>query len=277
LPQGTTTTWFPNSTTAGYLHTGVTLHPCSSVSSNTTYDSCLFSKGLDLTAGQTGVTITRSKIIGTVHGNYQPAPNLTMTDVEIDSSADASTCATWGLDHYVYTRVDSHGSGCFCGVGWTITDSYCHMLNWGTAGQHMEDVQTTGSGATLKHSNIIADPGTGPGGGNGAWSGVAVMYSHPTFWSPLSNVTWDHNRFELRSPASSWHCFYFGNSCSQPMKPTGVKFTNNVIAGHASDPTGDVPGCGGGDGKQIGWHNDGGATEIWSGNSYEDGTPIPEP
>lgn len=256
--SGGTPTSFPNSSNTG-VPSGVSLAPCSRDLSTdgATYDRCLFASGIALNANN--VTITRSKIVGDITGDYKPR-NLSLTDVEIDGE-NAQTDAFNGTFGYTCLRCKVHNvAKCFSGQGFRVEDSYCYDLyGWGDS--HNEPVLGSGtSPLILRRNNLVANwNGSTSGGG---MSSVVSFYSHGQSWGPVDNIIVEGNRFESRSGAAV--CVYAGNTTDY--HPTNVRFVDNVWAG---GPSG---GCGS---PVIGWQR--GAGNVWTNNRYDSGELIPEP
>lgn len=145
---------FPDSSTTGYAHTGVTLrtvkvgdtgpgwsaenvggNPVFYVRSTTTIDGLDIPMCVKVLASN--VTFTRSRIACasyyTINVSDPPTyySGLTLTDVEIDGLADTSTpgIAVMASAGATYTRLDVHGfgsSGPRLATGTTLQDSYIH-------------------------------------------------------------------------------------------------------------------------------------------------------
>jgi hypothetical protein len=94
------------------------------------------------------------------------------------------------------------------------------------------------------------------------FSAIVSIYSHQE-WTDSSHKSFDYNRFENYIQVPGYPCFYMGYSRDIGAPPTKMVFTNNTIFGCQNS------------GNVVGWAR--GATNIWSGNTIDNGTPIPEP
>jgi len=261
LAPGSTTTGYPDASNTGYLPTGVTLHACSSVTSNNTYDSCLFSNGLDLSAGQTNVTVTRSLINGVVTGN-ESCQNLTMTDTEINGNG-ATNAATNALQCFTWKRINCHSVGqCFYAGTMDVEDSYCHDLN-STPSGHNECVLGSSQGQkTMIHNNFVSNWLNRNGGG---MSSVVSFYADNGFWGPGGNLLFKNNRMDPSGSGAVYCLYAFG-------QPTNTYFQNVLIENNVWAKAGCSPPN---NGPVIYWRT-GQPTNVWSNNAYDDGTPIPD-
>lgn len=255
---GGTPTGFPGPSDTG-VPAGVTLTSCSgNLSTNgATYDRCLFSGGVFLSA--TNVTITRSRIVGGLESSSY-SNRVVLVDVEIDGQNNSND-AFHNLGFYTCTRCKVHDvAKCFSGQGITVEDSYCYDI-YGSGDSHNEPVLAYGtSPIILRRNNLVANWNSARSGGG--MSSVVSLYSHGQNFGAVDNVTIEGNRFE--STGGAVFCVYAGYSGDY--SPTNMKFRDNVFAG------GTMGGC---SAPITGWRS--GSNNVWSNNRYDSGQVIPEP
>lgn len=212
---------YPDETCTGYAHTGVTLHPCSSPLTQPTYDSCLFTGEVNVSAAN--IHVTRSKIVGPVAYRFADGGSLrglVLTDVEIDTSNDLGG-ASIGNNDYTCIRCNVHGGTRGFNVGYNVTiqDSYSH--GWHSqSGDHITGMGSNGGAHNvIDHNNISCDILNDPTG-YACSSGLSVYGDD----SP-GNDDWTITNNLLNSASS-----YCMNIAGPPGKP--YPFTNMHVTGN---------------------------------------------
>jgi hypothetical protein len=114
----------------------------------------------------------------------------------------------------------------------------------------------------------------GPNGAAG-FSSVVSFYadkggSTGNIWGPLANVLFQNNLL-TNTNTNAVYCIY-PNSVNNANTNANIRILNNVFVG---GPNGSCGNTSSNYHLEIGWAS--GSTNVWSGNTYDDGTPIPEP
>lgn len=257
---------FPNASNTGWEHTGVTLQPCSLPLVDSTYDSCLFTG--EVNVSDANITITRSKIVGTVNYRFSDGGslrNLTLIDVEIDSSTSLGG-ATIGNNDYTCIRCHIHGGtrGANVGFNVTIKDSYLHGW-YASPGDHITGIGSNGgANNVIDHNNISCDITNDPSGY--ACSSALSVYGD----DPPGNDNWTITNNLLNSGSS--YCMIIAGPPSKPYPYTNVTVTGNTFgnvgAQYWNKPDAQCTEFG----AISGWT--GGATNTWSNNKDINGSPI---
>jgi hypothetical protein len=248
---------------------GVTLTaysgPCTITELNTVIDAALVNCDLDIQT--TGVSITRSRINGTVYSTDGSGFSFSISDSEVVIGHRVAT----GLSatHYVATRVEVTGGnrGAYCQFDCTIQDSWIHGTEWEDqwhASGVRPEIQTT-----VRHNTLACDAHP-PVGFEGDCS--ADMTGYPDF-APPHDWTIDGNLF-VANELDAAYCTFGGSSPGKPFSDdplTGVdiKFTNNVFQRGTS---GTCAAYG-----PVADFNPAKPGAVWSNNTWDDGTPLPTP
>jgi hypothetical protein len=267
---------FPDENCTGYAHTGVTLHACAAPLTQSTYDSCLFTGEVNVSAAN--VKITRSKIVGYVA--YRTADNgslrgLSLTDVEIDST-DYQGGATIGNNDYTCVRCNVHGGTRGFNVGYNVTikDSYSH--GWHSqSGDHITGIGSNGGAHNvIDHNNISCDI-LNDASGYACSSGISVYGDDAP-----GNDDWTITNNLINSASS--YCMIIAGPPSKPypftnMVVTGNHFGNvgariNNVPDSQCTEFGPVNQPGGG---VHDWNS--GTTNTWSGNVDSNGNAVAAP
>lgn len=257
---------FPDANTTGWQHTGATLHPCSLPLVDSTYDSCLFTGEVNVSASD--ITVTRSKIVGTVNYRFSDGGSLrglTLTDVEIDSS-NALGGAAIGNNDYTCIRCHIHGGtrGANVGFNVTIKDSYLHGWH-SNPGDHITGIGSNGgANNVIDHNNISCDITNDPTGY--ACSSALSVYGD----DPPGNDNWVIKNNLLNSGSS--YCMVIAGPPSKPYPYTNISVTDNTFgnvgAQYWNKPDAQCSEFG----AISGWT--GGPTNTWSGNKDIHGNAI---
>lgn len=256
---------FPDSSNTG-VPPGIQLIECDpNITEPGTYDDCHFMGPITLFTDD--VTIRRSKVEGYIRSDLSDLQNVIFEDIEVDAH-DNITFNAVAVDGYSCRRCQVHDARvCFGGSGMTIEDSYCFDLHGegdpATSGTHNEAIIAFGTKPiVIRHNNLVANwNATTTGGG---MSAVVAIYSHGVF-GPLGNVVLDNNRFENTSGA--FYCMYSGQ---ETYGPSGITVTDNIFVLEDSEYD---RGCS--SPSYPDWVAD--PSNVWSGNTNEDGTPVREP
>lgn len=212
---------FPDENCTGYAHTGVTLHACSTPLTQPTYDSCLFTGEVNVSASN--ITVTRSKIVGYV--DFRTVDDgslrgLTLTDVEIDST-NYQGGATIGNNDYTCIRCNIHGGTRGFNVGYNVTikDSYSH--GWHSQpSDHITGIGSNGGAHnTIDHNNISCDI-LNDSTGYACSSGLSVYGDDPP-----GNDDWTITNNLINSGSS--YCMVIAGPPSKPYPFTNMRVTGN--------------------------------------------------
>lgn len=279
-------TW-PTSATTG-VPTGTTLTaytgPCTITTDNTVIDSKLIScdplevraVNVQITKSQTGRIWIDPELTSTA---YLWSVGLTDSDVIIP---EYTTWSAVSIGSFSLTRVEVQGGnysaqceaaprfgnfGSIC----TIRDSYLH--NQGTdpaIDSHQGGFISEGGPnvLTIDHNYIVCDVPVNPVGG-----GCTGDFNLLAWFGQMQDVTVTNNKFgetasTPRGPGSTAeYCIYGGPVAPNPTT-LRVKFINNTFEKGASGHCGNS-------GPVASWDPTG-TGNVWSGNVYDDGTPVPE-
>lgn len=256
---------FPDSSCTGVLP-GTTLANCSSniTQVNAVYDKCLFAGGLLISSTAKNVTITNSRIMGTVSCSNSNCTSmgLSMTDVEIDGQA-TNFDGIGGIMGYTCKRCDVHHvSKGFAGGNFWVEDSYVHDI-YGSGDTHNEAVLPfNGNNNTMLHNNFDSNWSSNSTGGG--MSAAIALYTHGTFWGPINNVLIEKNRI---TTSVAYYCMYGGNTTDADGDPSNLRVIDNVFGTCSIN--------GPKNGAIVGWLRGNG--NLWQNNTWQDGSEIPEP
>ncbi len=255
----------PNQGCTGWEHTGVTLHACSLPLTNASYDSCLFTGEVNVSAAN--ITVTRSKIVGIV--NYRSSDDgslrgLWLTDVEIDSSG--WTDAAIGNNDYTCIRCDVHGGkrGASLGSNVTLQDSYFHGW-YSNPGDHITGASGHGgSNNIVKHNNISCDIVNDASGY--ACSAALSVYGDDA----PGNDNWliTNNLFN----SGSSYCVQIVGTPSKPYPNTNITFTDNKFGKVGAQYWSKSDSLCSEFGPITGWTS--GSGNVWSGNVDSNGNTV---
>lgn len=238
--------------------------PCAITAANTVIDSKTVN--CDLSIRATGVQIRNSVINGEVSDYEQAAGAFTITDSKVvNGKRDACMCV--GSHDFTALRVEVVGGnrGMYCEHACTIRDSYIHGTDL-KATQHASAVRVE-QNTTLVHNTLKCD-----------WTAItdseigcsADMTGYPDF-APIKNNTIDSNLF-VANPVGLGYCAYGGGTAGKPYSgdatnATNIKFTNNVFQRGSNGKCGAY--------GPVTDFITGRTGNVWSGNVWDSGEPVP--
>jgi len=268
---------FPDENCTGYLHTGVTLHACSTtLTSNTTYDSCKFT-GVISMGSVSNVTITRSLVVGRIEYSINGSlNNLHLTDVEIDGNKIADGQSAIGNNDYTCVRCNIHGTNRGANVGFNVTiqDSYLHGWWPGNpANDHVTGVGSNGgANNTITHNSITCEILNDPTE-YACSSGMSVYGDDAP-----GNNNWTITNNLINAGSSS--CMIIAGPPAKPYPFTNMHVTGNHFGNefeaywNTNDPSHNPHTCsqyGPIDTQPSSWGVNG---NVWSGNVHSNGATV---
>lgn len=211
----------------------------------------------------TNVTISKSKIIGSIDTTEEKPYSFTLVDSEVDGGVNQRP--TLGLTNITVRRSEIYGgqANVLCYANCDIRDSWLHSPGLASgADWHLNGVLTNAVGnVTLIHNTIDCDtPANSAGGG---CSGDVSVFAD---FGPVSNVTVRNNLMGASKDIS--YCVYGGNSSKS--FTSGVKnivFTDNVFRRGSNRKCGAF--------GPVTSFDSGASGNVWKNNVWEDGATIP--
>lgn len=259
---------FPTAATTGVpAGTALTTYagPCTITAANTVIDSKTVACDLDIRA--TGVVIKNSQINGEV-SNYDNGATSSFTiqdSVVKNGKRDACMCV--GSHDFTALRIEVIGGnrGMYCEKSCTIRDSFIHGTDL-KATQHASAVRVE-QNTTLIHNRLQCD-----------WTAItdseigcsADMTGYPDF-APIHDNTITNNLF-VANPAGLGFCAYGGGtagkpSSGDPANATNIKFTDNVFQRGSNRKCGTY--------GPVTDFITGRTGNVWTGNVWDSGEPVP--
>jgi hypothetical protein len=239
-------------------------------------DSKIVNSGLDIVAGNGThsastpcVTIKNSRIMGNIDTSYagQNHGPLVITDSELAiPTPNDNTFAGLTQSNWYAWRINIHGArtNAQCDGYCELHDSWLHD-NYYLSPNHLGGFLSNGNyGApmVLDHNSLVcnlANPAAADG--LAGCSGDINLFGD---FSAITNVTVTNNI--LRSSDDASYCAYTGAGITKPYPVgTNLVWKNNVFERGANRKCAS-------NGAVAGW--DYNAGNIWSGNTWDDGTPI---
>ena len=265
--------------------------PCTITSPNVVIDSQVVNcRTLDVTSKAGGFVLKNSYLNGGIVQSSGSA-SFTVQDSSIDSSIQYPACSDGSCPAGKYACGDTNNQTSDCGVtgsnftilrteivgsnraaycesSCVIQNSYFHGTNlWPDKSNlaHASSVREE-QGLTLRHNSLWCSY-NGPFV-NGEIGCSANLTGYPDF-APIKNNTVDSNLF-IASPGSGF-CAYGGGTANKPYSgdpsnATNQKFTNNVFQRGGNGKCGDY--------GPVTDFLSGRTGNVWSGNSYSDGTTV---
>jgi hypothetical protein len=260
-PTPTPSTGFPTSATTG-VPAGTTLSDYTGPCVITTPSAVIDAKRIncDLRIDAAGVKITRSIINGTVANGEKGNSSFEISDSEVRIGDEVGT----GIGEVRFTalRVEVTGGNrsvnCFRDC--TVQDSYLHSQFTDHSGRAHESGIRMGSNSVIRGNTISCDaPNVMPDAGCSA-----ALTGYGDF-AVVQNNTIDGNLFIA---GSGGYCAYGGSTKGKPYSNgvRGIQFTNNVWQ------RGETGKCG--EYGPITSFDSNAPGNVWSNNTWEDGTPI---
>ena len=145
--------------------------------------------------------------------------------------------------------------------GYTVIDSYIHDL-YGYDDSHNEAILVGGGDVVIRHSTLESNFSASSTGGG--MSASLAMYTHGGFWGSLDEVRVENSRIIT---SDAYYCVYGGHSTDTDGRPSNIHIVGNVF--------GPCSFQGPKQGAIVGWLRGNG--NVWTNNSWDDGTAIPEP
>jgi hypothetical protein len=232
---------------------------------NTVISNVVVNGTLDIEAP--GVQIVNSRIYGGVElvDPRSTGHSFTITDSEVHIGNGLGDGLARG--NYVATRVEITGGrrAAYCEINCTIQDSWVHGQSADEGGDaHFSGIRM-GEGTTLRHNTITCEALRGPG------TGCSAGLTGYGDFGPVQNNLIDNNIFLGGGGGGSTVCAYGGSSGDDGGKPYGhmannIRFVNNVFVRGATGTCGNIRAVSGFDPTRPG--------NLWTGNTWDDGTPI---
>lgn len=252
VPAGTTLTTYSGST--------------SFTSGTTTIDSKTINGDIQLGSGTAHVTITKSLINGHVDaGDGFSGSLLTLIDCEIQ--AGTFTGAAVGYNNVVLLRCNINGGGTSVNAqgNVTVTDSWLHNQYLGpVAGTHNNGLLVSGNKTVgpvnVQHCTVACDTLDNASGGGP--TGPIAMFGD---FDHLDGVTVNHCQIIA---GDGGYAAALGYNTGKPFgsDPANIVYTNNIHTRRS--PGGSCGVFGTSTGFLAGSGN------VFSGNTYDDGTPL---
>lgn len=253
---------FPSPATTG-VPAGTPLTPYTGPCTIQTPDAVIDAKTVncDLRILAKGVTITRSKINGSVYADYTAGNgSFTITDSTVDVGDWPGTGI--GDAYFTATRVHVMGGSrsINCYANCTVRDSYVADQYTDTTGVHHESGIRVNTNSRLIHNTIgCTAPNVAPDAGCSA-----AITGYPDFDPVTGNIV-DGN---LILAGSGGYCSYGGSTAGKPYsgQTADIRFTNNVYQAGESGQCGYWGAITSFDSRAPG--------NVWSNNLFDDGRPV---
>jgi hypothetical protein len=241
---------------------------CTITVANTVIDSKIVNCDLDIAAS--GVVIRRSLVNGHIQSPEHSGNSFRVEDSFVDGSPNGPRADRAIMsDNFVVLRSEIVGGqgGILCELDCTVQDSWIHGTDLDPNSEWHASAVRVEQGSTLIHNTLSCD-----------WTLItndeigcsADMTGYPDF-APINHNTITGNLF-MANPTGLGYCAYGGGSLGKPFSndpsnATYIAFTDNVFQrgengkcgtwGAITDFLPDRPG------------------NVWSGNRWSDGTPLP--
>ena len=248
---------------------GVTLTtyagPLTITTPNTVIQNVIVNGTLEIEAP--GVQIINSRINGHVEVLYPRSTNhsFSITDSEVHIGDNLNDGLTRG--NYSANRVEITGGrrSAYCEINCTIENSWVHAQGADEGGDaHFSGIRM-GESTTLRHNTISCEALRGPG------TGCSAGLTGYGDFGPVQNNLIEQNLFLGGGGGGSTVCAYGGSSGDDGGKPYGhlarkVRFVDNVFARGDTGMCGNIRAISGFDPTRPG--------NVWSGNTWDDGTVV---
>lgn len=191
--------------------------------------------------------------------------SYTITDSEVHVGDVMATGLMRG--NFTATRVEVTGGNrsIYCEFNCTIEDSWVHAQATDEGGAtHFSGVRMS-QNLTLRHNTVTCEAGRGPG------TGCSAALTGYGDFAPVQNNLVEGNRFIGHLGGGATLCVYGGSAGDDGSKPFGhlaadIRFVDNVFVRGTSGVCGNLGAVGSFDPARPG--------NVWSGNTWDDGTPI---
>ena len=251
---------FPNASNTG-VPAGTSLStytgPCTITTPNTVIDAKTVNCGLRIQAAN--VTISRSVVNGPVATSGRSA-SFTLSDSEV--RLGRGTVTGVGDSNFTVRRTEVTGGNrsANCAVNCVIEDSYFHGQDIPLQGDVHASGVRMGANGVIRHNTIACDVPNTPGGG-----GCSASLTGYGDFAPVENMTIDNN---LIAASTGGYCAYGGSSKGKPFSgdANNVVFTNNVFERGEGGKCGFWGPIADFDPSRPG--------NVWSGNVWDDGSPL---
>jgi hypothetical protein len=196
--------------------------PCTITAANTVIAGKTI--GCNLTIRATGVTISKSKLNGTIYlDNANSGYSFTIVDSEVNAGGVGNNGI--GNNNFVAVRVHVYGGyrGIWCENNCTVQDSYVHGQATDPSGQAHESAMRMGQGSVIRHNTLLCDaPNVPPDAGCSA-----DLTGYGDF-APIRNNTIERNLFLATTGGA---CAYGGSSGGKPYSgdAANIVFRQNVF------------------------------------------------
>ncbi|HEY2814765.1 MAG TPA: hypothetical protein VGJ03_14970 [Acidimicrobiales bacterium] len=230
---------------------------------NLDVNGCIIVRANNVTIKNTRVRQNGDCWGGAIDTEYGPYSGILIQDVEVDGRHMNPGAPLVGSGGYTCIRCNLHdgGQGFHLTNNVTVVDSYVHDL-YGSGSTHNDAVLSNGgNNFVVRHNNLICDVGA-PGNAStgGGCTGALNLFGD---FGAITNVTADDNLF-----TGGAFCVYAGTQDDKPY-PNGsnIHFTDNFFTRNLHQDCGIY-------GPFTDWRS--GSGNVWSGNTFTDGTPIAE-
>jgi hypothetical protein len=239
--------------------------PLTITTANTVIRNAIVTGRLEIEAP--GVRMVNSQVNGIIdiEDPRTTDHSFTITDSEVHIGYNTDD----GLMHgnYTATRVEFTGGrrAAYCEINCTIQDSLVHAQSADEGGDaHFSGIRM-GENTTLRHNTITCEALRGPE------TGCSAGLTGYGDFGPVQNNLIKNNVFLGGGGGGSTVCAYGGSSGDDGGKPFGhlannIRFIDNVFVRGASGTCGNIRAISGFDPTRPG--------NVWSGNTWDDGTPV---
>ncbi|WP_114424252.1 DUF4082 domain-containing protein [Nocardioides houyundeii] len=208
------------------------------------------------------VVVTRSQVNGTVY--IERSGSLTMSDSTVDGGTSQDSAVS--QSNFTLRRVEIVGARASVGCDGSceVEDSWLHGQYMPAGSDWHGDgfLSNGGSNMVLRHNTLACD--SKPTGNGGACSAAVALYGD---FAPIRDVTVEGNLF-VSSPAG--YCLYGGYDPGKPFggQASNVRVTGNVFARGSSGKCAVY-----GAAAAVA----GGGSNVFTGNTWDDGRPVRTP
>lgn len=213
------------------------------------------------------VQIINTRINGsiTLGSPRSNAYSFTITDSEVHHPGLTGTGIMQG--NFRATRIEVTGGNrsIYCAYNCIVEDSLVHKQGADVGGDaHFSGIRMEQNG-TFRHNTLICEAARGPG------TGCSAALTGYGDFAPVQNNLIENNIFIGNRGGGATMCAYGGSSGETGGKPYGhlasdIRFVNNVFTRGTSGVCGNL--------GAIKDFNPSRPGNVWTGNTWDDGTPI---